>query len=77
MVTTAGMTCSTTGAYDATGTADAAGADTVATGLVGAALTLASGAFHAARPTMASAAAARPPFLTYFVRMLLIHLYSL
>ena len=64
IVTTAGMTRSTTGAYDATGATDVVGAATAVAGRPGpAALTPASGALQAANVTTASAAAASPPFL--------------
>jgi hypothetical protein len=63
------MTSSTTGAYEATGTAEAAGLEEleeveeeeVTAGLAGAALTFASGAFHAANIPTARIAAASPP----------------
>jgi hypothetical protein len=64
MVTTAGITRSTIGAYEATGTADGAGAVAVVVTVewLGAALTRGSGAFHAASVTTAAIAAASPPF---------------
>src|SRR6187431_2424731 len=66
-VTTAGMTRSTTGAYDAPATAAGTAVDTVATDGVGDAerMLLASGARHAAIVTTAAAIAATPVFLIY------------
>jgi hypothetical protein len=73
MVTTAGMICSTIGAYEATGTAgDPAGAELAIGAGVDAARAFTSGAFQAASVTHASATAARPPFFKVVLCMLLI-----
>ncbi len=78
-VTTAGMTRSTTGAYDVPTTAGGTVVATVATDAVGDAesMLLASGALHAAIVTTPAAIAATAAFLKYPLCMVGNHLYPL